>query len=329
MTRILDTVLLLALPASGKSEVRKYLAALPAEACRDDFHMGPTVQLDDYPYVEFMRKVDELLDQALGQPNLFFQAHDRPFQDPWDWGTLIHLLNEDYEDLVMKKPVNPSCAALHLFGRFDEAARKAGARPKFGGLADGVRAKLANLLEQDARKLITDKVANYTDTLDGKTLVIEFARGGADGSAMPLQAPFGYGYSVGQLSPQILSRASILYVWVTPEESRRKNHERSVPPPGVKDTILFHGVPIAVMMEDYGCDDLEWLLSSSDRPDTAHVATHDHTWHLPTARFDNRNDLTSFIRKQGKPENWNAADKAALHAGLKAALDVLAGVPRE
>jgi len=33
---------------------------------------------------------------------------------------------------------------------------------------------------------------------------------------------------------------------------------------------MFHGVPIRVMMNDYGCDDIEYLLSVSDRSAQAH-----------------------------------------------------------
>ena len=61
MSNVLDVVLLLALPASGKSEVRRYMASLTPEQCRNEFHLGPTVQLDDYPYVHMMRRVSQEL----------------------------------------------------------------------------------------------------------------------------------------------------------------------------------------------------------------------------------------------------------------------------
>src|SRR5512142_659313 len=99
MSRVIDVLLLLALPASGKSEVRRYLAHLSPEQARDDFHMGPTVQLDDFPYVHLMRRIDDEL-AAIAHRRLFFQSPDRPYQSPLDWGTLIELVNEDYADLV-------------------------------------------------------------------------------------------------------------------------------------------------------------------------------------------------------------------------------------
>jgi hypothetical protein len=118
----------------------------------------------------------------------------------------------------------------------------------------------------------------------------------------------------------ILSRAAILYVWVTPEESRRKNRERTDPnDPG---SILHHGVPIAVMMGDYGCDDMEWLVEHSDRPDTVKVGTRGKTFHLPIARFDNRVDKTTFVRSD--PSAWSLANVTALHTGLAEALGRLA-----
>ena len=152
-------------------------------------------------------------------------------------------------------------------------------------------------------------------------MVIEFARGGPDGAALPLPAPLGYQYSLARLSDAILRRARILYIWVTPEESRRKNDERADPErPG--GSILHHGVPMAVMLGDYGCDDMDWLIQHSDRPDTVGRDARGTAFHLPVARFDNRVDKTSFIREDRA--KWSAADVRALHAGLQGAFAHLA-----
>ncbi len=316
--RILDTVLLLALPASGKSEVRKYLAQLSPDVCRNDFHMGPTVQLDDFPYVHMMRRIDDEV-AARGLSRVFFHAPDRPFQDGREWGTLIELLNEDYRDLVAKRVAKPASAALDLFDRIDRAGEKVGLAPRLARLPASARAAVAGALEAEARRLLDDKHAAYAD-LSGRTLVVEFARGGPHGASMPLPAPLGYRYSLSRLAPEILERASILYVWVTPEESRRKNLARANPDdPG---SILHHCVPAEVMMNDYGCDDMDWLEANAERPGTVTVRAHGRTFHIPIARFDNRADKTSFIRNDRS--NWRPDEIRAVHEGLKAALDRLA-----
>jgi hypothetical protein len=319
MADILDVLLLLALPASGKSEVRRYLASLTPAQCRDDFHMGPTVQLDDYPYVHMMRRVSQELRKA-GGDGVFFDSDDLPMKEPLDWGTLIELLNEDFEDLERRHRPAPASAAEWLLDRFDLARQKAGARPAFGALPGATRATLTQALEQESADLLRDKNAGIPDSLAGRTIVIEAARGGPDGATLPLPAPLGYGYSLRKFSDAILSRASILYVWVTPEESRRKNHERTDPnDPG---SILHHGVPMAVMMGDYGCDDMDWLIRQSDRPDTVRIATHGTTYYLPVARFDNRVDKTTFVRADRAA--WKPADIQALHQGLAGAFARLA-----
>lgn len=314
----LDVLLLLALPASGKSEVRKFLKTFSADECVREFHLGPTVQLDDFPYVHLMRRVDEELSK-LGHAGVFFQAQDRPFQDPWDWGTLIELLNEDFDDLLSKRTASPASAADLLFERLDSAAIRAGARPKMQGISAELRRELASRLEPDARSQLSDRLAEYPDTLEGKTILFEFARGGPDGAAMPLPPPLGYAHSLRLLDPRILERASILYVWVTPEESRRKNQERADPnDPG---SILYHGVPEAVMLGDYGCDDMEWLLETSDETGTIRVEANERIFHLPTVRLDNRADKTSFVRKPR--DKWEPAEVTALRNALRAALDEL------
>ncbi len=319
MTGIIDTLLLLALPASGKSEVRRYLSWLPAEKCKAEFGLGPTVQLDDFPYVHLMRRVDDEL-QKLGQPRIFFHAPDRGFRDGRDWGTLIELVNQDREALDKPPTKAKGSAAARIFARLDESAMKVGAKARLAALDGKTRAKVADALEKEAADQERDLAAARPESLAGKTIVIEFARGGAEGSTMPLAAPFGYAYSIGLLSPRILEKASVLYIWVTPEESRRKNVARTDPnDPG---SILHHGVPEAVMRGDYGCDDMEWLIAQSDQPNSLRIEAHGQTYRLPVARFDNRVDRTSFIRAD--PKTWAPADVAAVHEGLKGAFEKLA-----
>ncbi|MDF1562920.1 MAG: hypothetical protein P1V51_07740 [Deltaproteobacteria bacterium] len=321
MSDFIKHLLVLALPASGKSEARKYMASLSPEQCRETFHIGPTVQLDDYPYVEFMREVDEVTDKILHLGCIFFEDHDRSFADEHEWGTLVELLNEDYADLVAQKDTTSDHPALDLFARIDAAQQRAGAKIKLGRLPQDVLDVMDVQLDKAARKVNDHKVALCKAGLKAdETLVIEFARGGPEGP-MPLDPPFGYAYCVSRLSPQILREAAVLNVWVDPEESRRKNFARAVPPPGVDDTSIYHGVPLCVMLDDYGCDDMEWLLETSGKPDHIRIDAHGETFMLRTARFDNRDDKTTFVRE----EPWDDADVKTIHDELKRAMDLLIG----
>jgi len=317
MSRHIDVLLLTALPASGKSEARTYLASLSPEECHEQFGIGHTVQLDDFPYVHIMRRItDELADR--GHAGMFFRSPVLPFKDPVEWLTLIELMNEDYEDLVKGNKPAPESAALWLFERIDAARERAGGQAVMKLLPDPLLRQIAEPIEKEARDLLEAKISEVPDSLEGKTVVIEFARGGADGSALPLPECYGYGASLPQLSHEILEKASVLYIWVTPEESRRKNTARTDPDdPG---SILHHGVPLAVMYGDYGCDDMEYLIAQSDKLDTLSIEKGGKTYHLPVGRFDNRVDLTSFIRDD---EEWQAEDVAKLQAGMRQAFDEL------
>ncbi len=318
MSKHIDVLLLLALPASGKSEARRYLASLSPEQCHEQFGIGHTAQLDDFPYVHIMRRVSDELTKR-GHPGAFFLSSAIPFRNPVDWLTLIELINEDYEDLVAQNRPAPESASLWLFDRIDAARIRAGGEAVINTLPDDLRNEIAGPIEDEARKLLDDKVAEVPDSMEGKTVVIEFARGCADGQTMPIPHPYGYAGSLGQLSPAILAKSSILYIWVTPEESRRKNAARTDPDdPG---SILHHGVPLAVMYGDYGCDDMEYLLKESGKPDTVQVDRDGESYFLPLGRFDNRVDKTSFIRED--EDKWSAGDVKALQDGMREAFDSL------
>lgn len=326
MSQLLDTVLLLALPASGKSEVRRYLASLTPEQCEGEMHLGPTLQLDDYPYVHLMHQIDEVV-AAHGCARIFYHGPTRPFRDAFEWGTLVELLNEDYERLLQRRPYAASSAAELLFERLDAARAKVGLPRSLEELPHRVWKAAAQALEAECRRELDVLDATLAQDRTGKTIVIELARGGPHGAAFPLTPPRGYEYALSVFSEAVLSRASILYVQVSPEESRRKNRERGRP--DGQGSILFHAVPLEVMLGEYGTDDLLWLASQSDVPGTVRVerlvVDGDRyrliTRHLPVAVVDNREDLTSFVREDR--QTWSEADIARLHGALRAGLSHL------
>lgn len=306
MSGVFDIILLLALPASGKSETRKFIAMQDADKKKNVFHLGKDAQMDDFPYVHMMRVIDIELKKAGGE-YLFYHAPDKNFKDPLTWGVLIHMLNQDYEMLVLKKkPIDTTVE--ELYHRIDEARLLLKAEPIFykdgKPLIDEAKLKqVSDALGEEYRKMQEERANQMPDSMDGATLIVEFARGGADGLTPPL--PYGYEYNLRLLSPEILEKSAILYVWVTPEESRRKNREREDPnDPG---SILAHCVPDIVMYNEYGTDDMEYLVETSDRPGYIKVERPEKTYYLPIARFDNRQDKTSFVRnKEWKPEEEKA-----------------------
>ncbi len=316
---MIDTLLLLALPASGKSEVRRYLAHVGAEQATEDFSLGPTVQLDDYPYVHLMRRIDQEL-RALDAAPVFFAADDQPMFKGRDWATLIELVNQDYAALG-STPAVPAAPAAWLLGRYDRARSAAGLPPPFDRLPDELIAALAAGLDDEVAAFARGRAATLSSyELGESTVVIEFARGGPAGEQPPLVEPHGYAFSLPQLAPDILRRASILYVWVSPEESRRRNRERARPGREGDASILHHGVPEMVMHEEYGSDDFMWLLERGGG-DTIEVETEDATYLLPAAVFDNRVDHTSFLRDD--PSTWDPGAVDKLHAELRSAFSTL------
>ena len=296
---LFKTVLLFALPASGKSEVRRYMANIGAERLSKEFHIGDNLQLDDFPYVFMMRRIDEELEK-LGLDRIYYPGEDS-FIDGRDWGTLATLLNEDYYDLINRNVVNCDSAAEYLFQRFENASVKVGINPRLTYLPKDVRKKIAAALEDECRKLLDEKHAQYPDTMENKTIIVEMARGGAEGASLPLQDPFGYQYTLRHFCPEILEDAAILYIEVTPEESKRKNRERFDPTnPG--DSVA-HMTPELVMIHDYGCDDMPYLREHTEKPDTITVKQYDKTYYIPIGTFNNMPDRTTFLRDY--PENWD------------------------
>jgi hypothetical protein len=314
---MIDVLLLLGLPASGKSEIRRYLAGLDPTRAAAEFRLGPQVHLDDFPYVHLMRCISREMRRRHAHP-VFFATDAEPLMEPGDWLTLAVLLDEDYAALgVLAAP--PDNPAAHLLDRLDRARIAAGLPAPFTALPPGERGALEDAIRGEAAALLDSLSRHRPDTLPGRTVVIEFSRGASQDRRPPFPSPWGYAHSLARLSPEVLGRAVVLYIWVTPTESRRRNRERALP--GSEGSTLHHGVPEKVMLHDYARDDIAWLLDHSDRSGHITLAAHGRRFQIPAVRFDNRPDYTSFLRAD--PASWPAGQVDDLHRRLTAAFDLL------
>jgi hypothetical protein len=89
---------------------------------------------------------------------------------------------------------------------------------------------------------------------DRTTLIVEFARGSEHG---------GYAEAFPHLADDLLRRAAVVYVYISFEESLRRNRRRFAPER--PDGVLEHGVPDQVLARLY-CDD-DWAAFSAGDAD--------------------------------------------------------------
>jgi hypothetical protein len=257
-----------------------------------------------------MACVDEELEK-LGQKRAFYRAKNDRFIFQADWGLLLRMVSDDYAVLKHDLPTPPA-DPFPLFARFDRHRRDLGGAEVFAPLAPSTRERLAAALQPKTDHLFSEQWGRRQGTVAGKTVVMECARGGPDGATMPLKPPAGYAFSLGNYSPEILERAAVLYIKVTPEESRRKNKARFRP--GEEGSDLHHSAPDVVMYEDYGCDDIEHLIQASGVESAIRIEAHGRSWVLPIAVFDNTDDKTTFLHAE--PRDWKPEHVAAVRAGL-------------
>ncbi len=118
------------------------------------------------------------------------------------------------------------------------------------------------------------KLARDPGYHDKKTVLVEFARGGNAG----------IGEALSYLHPDILCRASLVYIKVSYEESVRKNRRRARK--GEEDSILYHSLPDEKMDFYYRVNDWEELAKTD--PDYLDVKG----LKVPYAVFENEPEKT-------------------------------------
>ncbi|MDD5544117.1 MAG: hypothetical protein PHX83_13180 [Acidobacteriia bacterium] len=125
-------------------------------------------------------------------------------------------------------------------------------------------------LALDYRKKIARDPAYHNQM----TTLVEFARGGDNAIYHALTF----------LSDEMLSRASLMYIRVSYEESVRKNHRRARQ--GQEDSILYHSLPDEKMEAYYKTNDWEKL----EAKDSNHIEVRGHK--IPYAVFENMPEKT-------------------------------------
>ncbi|MGD2161489.1 MAG: hypothetical protein PVI81_00040 [Anaerolineales bacterium] len=131
------------------------------------------------------------------------------------------------------------------------------------------------------RRLSLEYTKWSRDTQEKATAIIEFSRGEEHG---------GYSAAYPHLDAGLLQQASSLYVNVSYEESRRKNHRRFNP--NRPDSILEHGLSEEKLQRLYRNDD--WSSFSNGNPEVLEVGE----VRVPYVVFENEDDVTT---PGGKP----------------------------
>ncbi len=126
------------------------------------------------------------------------------------------------------------------------------------------------------------RLARDPDFTRRQTVVVEFSRGGEHGFAE----------AFAQLADEILSRAGIVYINVSYDESVRKNRRRFDPEQA--DSILFHSLPDEKMEFYYKTNDWERLSGGAK---SGRIRIRDFA--VPFAVFDNEPEKTDDPKKLG------------------------------
>jgi hypothetical protein len=176
----------------------------------------------------------------------------------------------EFIDMVKKMPENERVERLHI-GKFveiddfpmlwalseedDQREAKGEKRIYTGRVPEGITLLIPRLRIQmipKMNKVLAEKYPPDSPFYKDGTVLIEFARGKADGFMENLQA----------LDPKTLKESAIIHILVTFEESYRRNHARYVK--GLESSILSHKVPDKDMYEYFIEND--WLKITDNKP---------------------------------------------------------------
>jgi len=90
----IHTLILIARPAAGKSEIINYLTKLPVIERMENFHIGELIPIDDFPFLWRWFEEDDLLEK-MDRPRIYTD-NEGFFKYQYLWDLLIHMINNEY-----------------------------------------------------------------------------------------------------------------------------------------------------------------------------------------------------------------------------------------
>lgn len=133
-----DTLMLLARPAAGKSEIIAYLYNTPIEERRRRFHIGEFVEIDDFPMLWVWFEEDHILSE-MGLPRLH-STDNEEFNDHNLWNVLIRRICLEHQKLL-RDAAGPQTILIE----FSRGKEHGGYKSAFEHLSQDVLERLAIL----------------------------------------------------------------------------------------------------------------------------------------------------------------------------------------
>ena len=131
------TLLLIARPAAGKSEVINYLKNTPVEDRIERFHIGSFTEIDDFPMLWAWFEEDALL-ARMGHPRLHTDSEGY-FNQVYLWDVLIERIGLEYQKLMR------DFSGDTVIIEFSRGAEHGGFQRAFSHLSDQILENLAIL----------------------------------------------------------------------------------------------------------------------------------------------------------------------------------------
>ena len=95
---IFPTILLIARPAAGKSEIIKYLKKTDLQTREERFHVGKIAEIDDFPFLWRWFEEDALLSEM--KKDRLFTDPEGYFKHIYLWDLLIKMINLEYRKFL-------------------------------------------------------------------------------------------------------------------------------------------------------------------------------------------------------------------------------------